>query len=126
LSLYKGRKDKKYRYSLEIVKDMLLTATVKVKKTRIMYQANLSYRLMEKYLNSLIDSGLLNYDEGSFYLITGKGKDFLQMYEDYLERCKKVDAEITGAQKDVLLLENMCLGNEVNSKRMSNRKNTFF
>jgi len=126
LSLYKGRKDKKYRYSLEIVKDMLLTATVKVKKTRIMYQANLSYRLMEKYLNSLIDSGLLNYDEGSFYLITGKGKDFLQMYDDYLERCKRVDEEISGAQKDVLLLEDMCLGSEVNSKRMSNRKNTFF
>jgi len=126
LSLYKGRKDKKYRYSLEIVKDMLLTATVKVRKTRIMYQANLSYRLMEKYLNSLIDSGLLEYDEGSFYLITSKGKDFLQMYDDYLERCKRVDEEISGAQKDVLLLEDMCLGSEVNSKRMSNRKNTFF
>jgi hypothetical protein len=47
------------------------------------------------------------------------------MYEDYLERCRKVDEEISGAQKDALLLEDMCLSNGMNSKRMSNMKYTF-
>jgi predicted transcriptional regulator len=105
---------------------MLLIATVKVRKTRIMYQANLSFRLMEKYLSSLLASELLECDDVSCYLITSKGKGFLQLYDDYLERCRKVDEEISGAQKDALLLEDMCLSSEVNSKRISNRKNTAF
>lgn len=32
--------DKRYRYSLDIVRNMLLVATMKVRKTRIMYQAS--------------------------------------------------------------------------------------
>jgi len=117
-----SHKVKKYRYSLEIVKDMLLTALVRVRKTRIMYQANLSYRLMEKYLNSLLDSGLLECDEGSFYLITGKGKDFLQMYDDYLERCKKINDDANGVLKHRLKLENMCSNSESDLRRVKNRK----
>jgi len=87
-----------------------------------MYQANLSYRLMEKYLNSLLDSGLLECNEGSFYLITGKGKDFLQMYDDYLERCKKINDDANGVLKHRLKLENMCSNSESDLKRVKNRK----
>jgi len=104
---------------------MLSAASVKTKKTRIMYQANLSYRQMEKYLNSLLESGLVECEDDSFYLITGKGKEFLQMYEDYLERCRRIGEEIKGARKDGLLLENMCFNNESNSKRMAGRKEVF-
>jgi len=115
-------KKSKNRRRLEIVRDMLSAASVKTKKTRIMYQANLSYRQMEKYLNSLLESGLVECEDDSFYLITGKGKEFLQMYEDYLERCRRIGEEIKVARKDSLLLENMCFNNESNSKRMAGRK----
>jgi len=115
-------KKSKNRRRLEIVRDMLSAASVKTKKTRIMYQANLSYRQMEKYLNSLLESGLVECDDDSFYLITWKGKEFLEMYEDYLERCRRIGEEIKGARKDGLLLENMCFNNESNSKRMAGRK----
>jgi len=110
------------RNRLEIVRDMLSAASVETKKTRIMYQANLSYRLMEKYLNSLLESGLMERNDGSSYLITWKGKNFLQMYEDYLERCRRIGEEVRAAHKDRLLLENMCFNNEMNSKRLASEK----
>ncbi len=46
--------------------------------------------------------------DDSFYMITWRGKEFLQMYNEYLERCKKIGEEIGGANKDKLQLENMC------------------
>jgi len=101
---------------------MLLIASVKVRKTRMMYQANLSYRQSEKYLKHLLDSGLMECHDDSCYLITKRGKDFLQMYADYLERNRRIDEEIRGAHKDRLLLENMCFNNERNSKLMASRK----
>jgi predicted transcriptional regulator len=116
------QKDKRYRYSLDIVRDMLLVATARVKKTRIMYQANLSYRHMEKYLRDLQDSGLIECDGSSCYLVTSKGKEFLQMYDEYLERQRRINEEISGASKDRLLLENMCFNNGCSSKQPLNKK----
>jgi len=117
-----GNRQNKHRGKLEIVVDMLSVAVEKAKKTRIMYQANLSYRLVEKYLGHLLNSGLLERDDDSFYKVTCRGKEFLQMYTNYLERCRRIGEEIDGAEKDVLLLENMCFNNEYNCKRMPNRK----
>ncbi len=100
---------------------MLSVASVKARKTRIMYQANLSYRLMEKYLKALLESDLIEYDD-SFYLITRKGKEFLQMYEDYLNRRRRIREEIERVRKERLLLENMCFNDKCNSKRISSNK----
>ena len=117
------RKNKnKNRRRLEIVRDMLSAASEKTKKTRILYQAHLNYRQLEKYLKSLLEKGLVECDDDSSYLITWRGKNFLQMYEDYLERCRRLGEEIKGARKDRLLLENMCFNNEANSKQMANEK----
>ena len=118
----RDRTDKKYRYSLEIVRDMLLIASVKVRKTRMMYQANLSYRQSEKYLKSLLESGLMECHDDSCYLITKRGKDFLQMYDDYVERSRRIGEEINEAHKDRLVLENMCFNNDCNSKRVASKK----
>jgi len=114
-------KNKKYRHNLEIVRDILLIASVKVKKTRIMYQANLSYTHMVKYLNSLLESGLIECDEDSCYFITKKGKEFLQKYNDYLERRKRIREEMKGADTDRLLLRNMCFNNEGNHRHITNK-----
>ena len=116
------KKKNKNRGRLEIVRDMLSAASEKNKKTRIMYQASLSYRLLEKYLRSLLESGLVECVDDSFYLITWKGKEFLQSYDDYLERCRRLGEEISGVRKDMLLLENICFNNESNSKQMAKEK----
>ena len=102
---------KKYRDKLEIVRDMLLAASVETRKTRIMYQANLSQQLLEKYLTSLLASELIQCNEGIHYLVTRKGKHFLQMYDDYLGRCQRISEDIEGAGKDRIRLEDMCFNN---------------
>lgn len=119
------KREKKNRHKLDIVRDMLSIASVKTRKTRIMYQANLSYRILEKYLNSLLENGLIECEE-AYYLITDRGKQFLQMYADYLEKSKRTVEEITLAHKNVemekLKLENMCFNNAFNSKHPVNTR----
>ena len=120
-----GNKGKKNRDSLEIVRDVLSVASEKTRNTRIMYQANLSYRIMEKYLNSLLEGDLLERVDDSFYVVTWRGKEFLQMYNDYVERCRRIGEEIGGVRKDRLLLENMCFNNNVarsNPKELASEK----
>jgi len=125
LNLEKKRNQNKHRSRLEIVVDMLSVALAKAKKTRIMYQSNLSYRLVDKYLESLLGSGLVECDDQSFYSVTERGKEFLQKYAGYLDRCRRIGEEIHGAQRDVLLLENMCFNSQCDSRRMTNRKEVF-
>ena len=117
-----GNKGKKNRDSLEIVRDVLSVASEKTRKTRIMYQANLSYRIMEKYLSSLLENGLVERVDDSYYVVTWRGKEFLQMYTDYLKRCRRIGEEIGGAHKDRLSLENICFNNEFSSKRIASKK----
>lgn len=107
-----GSGKNKNRGRLEIVKDVLSIAVARVRKTRIMYQANLSYRQLEKYLGVLLERGLVQCDGESCYTITWKGKEFLQIYTSYLERIRRIGDEVNGAQKDRLLLENMCFNND--------------
>jgi len=87
-----------------------------------MYQTNLSFQLIEKYLGSLVNGGLVECCDDSHYLITDRGKDFLQMYDDYLERCKRVDDDVNGVRKDRMHLENMCFNNGCNSKKLLNQR----
>lgn len=114
--------ENKNRTSLEIVRDMLSVATERSRKTRILYDAHLNHRLLEKYLKILLENGLLKPVDDSCYVVTGKGKDFLQNYEDYLERCKKIGEEIKDAHKEKLALKNMCFNNEQNSKQNAKEK----
>lgn len=104
--------ENKNRSSLEIVRDMLFVATERCRKTRILYDAHLNYRLLEKYLKILLENGLLKCVDGSCYLITKKGKEFLQDYDEYIERCKKIGEEIEGARKEKLALKNLCFNDK--------------
>jgi predicted transcriptional regulator len=108
LSLKDQKPANKNRSSLDIVREVLSITLVKVCKTRIMYGANLSFHQLEKYLSALIDSGLLVHDGDSGYLVTGMGIEFLQLYDDYLERSARLGAEVERNTKTRQHLENMC------------------
>ena len=110
------------RHSLDIVRDMLSVASVRVRKTRIMYQANLSFVQVEKYLHDLLARGLLNHDGDSFYLITEKGLEFLKLYNDYVERRRLLKEEEVRSTKDRQLLENMCSCRKSSGKEKASRK----
>jgi predicted transcriptional regulator len=95
----------KNRCSLDIVQAMLSIASVRSRKTKIMYGANLSFHQVEKYLGFLLSSGLLEHDVGSGYLITEVGREFLSLYEEYLEQSNVLRQEVERNNKDRLQLE---------------------
>ena len=110
------------RHTLDIVRDMLSAASVSVRKTRLMYQANLSFVQVEKYLHDLLEKGLLNHEGDSFYLVTRKGLEFLRLYDEYVKRCSVIMEQVDRSEKDRLFLERMCFCREPSGAGRLTRK----
>lgn len=108
MSLKDRKTPNKNRSSLDIVREVLCIALVKVCKTRIMYGANLSFLQLEKYLRMLLGNALLSFDGDSGYLTTSTGQEFLELYEGYLERSTRLKGEVERNAKDRLHLESIC------------------
>ena len=68
------------RSRLETLNAILTTSSKGVKKTHIMYRANLSHQQLEKFLEFLTSKGLLIKD-GDYYNTTGKGLVFIEEFE---------------------------------------------
>ncbi|MEM2914101.1 MAG: winged helix-turn-helix domain-containing protein [Candidatus Bathyarchaeia archaeon] len=79
-------KNKRNRSRLEIIAKILNVARDATRKTNIMYQANLSFRQTERYLNFLIEKGLLGLttdeDGNLIYETTQKGVLFLKNFSE--------------------------------------------
>ena len=105
------------RSSLDIVRDVLSVASVSARKTRIMYQANLSFVQLEKYLGDLLEKGLLGRDGDSYYLITKKGLEFLKLYDYYVEQLRLIREQENQRRQDRFSLENMFSSSKSNGVR---------
>ncbi len=90
---------RQYRSRVQIAANILEIAKAGSRKTRIMYLGNLSFALLQKYLEMLVHHGLLEVHGSSekSYLATEKGKQFL---EDYYELQKY--SEIASSKKRAL------------------------
>ena len=78
-----------YRDRLDIIADILNVANQDAKKTQIMYQANLSYKVLQRYLSEVIDAALIKFeDDVQRYKLTFKGHEYLDAYKEYA-RCSK-------------------------------------
>jgi len=97
----------KYRHRLEIIADILNVAGKGVRKTRIMYVANLSYSLLEKYLEETVDLGFI-YPSNHRYEVTEKGRTFLEKYNEFSSRYSKVDYELQKMLFEKEILEKLC------------------
>jgi len=97
----------KYRSKLNIIADILKAAENGSKKTRIMYLANLSYRLLEKYLVKVIKADLLRHN-GEVYELTEKGKIFLEKFRDYSKKVSRIRKEVEVIKFERQVLEQMC------------------
>lgn len=98
----------KYRDRLQIIADILVITSRRAKKTRIMYQANLSYKLLCKYLEEVIATGLVTCENGDSYVLTVKGKEFLDKHEKYSKRCKSLEEHLNHVNNERTVLEKMC------------------
>jgi predicted transcriptional regulator len=69
------------RNNLDISAEILNVATCGVKKTKLVYQANLNFKLIKKYLNSLMERGFIEESKGLYYT-TNEGIEFLDKYNE--------------------------------------------
>ena len=101
---------KGYRGRLEIVRDVLQVVDEAgdsgSKKTHIMYGANLSYKLLTRYLGEVLGAGLVCL-EGACYFITEKGREFLEVYEDYENKRREIHDHINSLNSGKQTLEKM-------------------
>jgi len=75
------------RTYLEIIASILDTCRYRTKRTRVMYQCNMSSKQLEGYLDVLLKANLLliENDSRSFlFRVSGKGKDFLKAYNNVM------------------------------------------
>jgi predicted transcriptional regulator len=106
-----------YRSKLDIIADMLHVAREGARKTEIMYQANLSYRLLMKYLLEIRRAYLVSFERRRrCYVLTSKGREFLETYKEYSRRNKYVEKRLNDVDGKRRMLEQMCRrgGNGVN------------
>jgi predicted transcriptional regulator len=92
---------KNNRGKIQIMGDVLALATSGIKKTHIMYRANLSYEQVHLYLGELISKRLISQDvsspDGIVYRTTEKGREFLLYYThlvEFLEEKEKQEPEV--------------------------------
>jgi predicted transcriptional regulator len=98
-----------YRRKLDIIADMLLVASGGAKKTQIMYQANLSYRLLTKYLEEVRKAYLISFERRQRrYVLTGKGQQFLEAYKEYSKRARYVEKHLNDVDVKRKMLEALC------------------
>jgi len=99
----------KYRDRLEIVMDMLsvIHDGEGAKKTRIMYMANLSWEVLVRYLNELLESGIVRYAASDCYVLTPKGERFLRKCTNYHKRSKTAKEQLNDVEGERTALEKM-------------------
>ena len=75
--------NEKRRNSLEIVAEILRIAERGARKTRVVYGANINFKLLEKYLDLLNKAGLIEQEscEKGVIQTSIKGEQFLEQYE---------------------------------------------
>jgi len=111
LDLDVGNSRKGYRNKLEIIRDILFVVKVSggngSKKTHIMYGANLSYKLLTRYVEGVLEAGLISYDGESYYKLTEKGKMFLECYDEYETKRRDLEKRINHINNGREILEKM-------------------
>jgi predicted transcriptional regulator len=85
------------------------------KKTHIMYQAYLSYKLLTQYLHDVIKADLVKCGDENCYLLTPKGEDFLAKFVEYTKSRNNIEEELSLIKGQKSILEEMCCNTNTNS-----------
>ena len=78
------------------------------KKTHIMYNAYLSYELLTRYLNDLVNANLIIYEEDNIYMLTSIGEQFLKKFAEYSKLDRDINEKVNHIKKQRLILEKLC------------------
>jgi predicted transcriptional regulator len=107
----------KHRSRLQILANILkvITNNKSAKKTQIMYQAYLSYKLLVQYINDVIEAGLVVCGEENCYKLTPKGEMFLARFSEYNKSRESITQKLNHVEDQKLMLEEMCPNTEVSN-----------
>jgi predicted transcriptional regulator len=98
-----------YRRRLDIIADILSVVTGSAKKTHIMYRANLSYAVLQKYLAEMTSASLISFeDENQCYVLGDKGRAFLDVYEEYSKTNQHLEEGLNAVRTKKSVLEKLC------------------
>jgi predicted transcriptional regulator len=98
-----------YRGKLDIIADILQVASQNAKKTQIMYQANLSYKVLKRYLREITEASLVSFETvDQCYVLTPKGQEFLEAYKDYTKSNKSIEKRLLDVDNKKKTLEDLC------------------
>lgn len=88
---------------MEIAAGILEIAKNGSRKTRIMYLGNLSFDLLQKYLDLLVNLGLLQMrnDKEKIYLATEKGRQFLEDFNELQKHSEVVESKRQSLEKSL-------------------------
>ena len=113
----------KYRSRLQIIADILSVVRGGARKTRVMYQANLSYKLLSRYLGEVLEAGLVRFGNDDCYELTQNGKEFLDRFNEYSERHRSVKERLNAVINEKVILENtFCNAKAVKANRLRSRR----
>jgi predicted transcriptional regulator len=96
---------------VQIVADLLTVVGSGNRKTRIMYQANLSFSLLTGYLDQALRAGLISElsENDGCYAVTSKGEEFLKKYSAFLSRNKGLGEQLQVMSKGKAMLQKHCV-----------------
>jgi predicted transcriptional regulator len=98
-----------YRGRLDIIADILNVVSGSAKKTQIMYQANLSYKVLQKYLAEVTGASLICFENGErCYILTDKGRAFLDAYEEYSKTNRHMEKRLNDVRTKKNVLIKLC------------------
>jgi predicted transcriptional regulator len=97
----------KNRDRLSIVAAILEAANSGASKTRIMFRANLSFNVLEKYLGVVLGAGFVRV-AGCRYVLTGSGREFLKRYRRFIERYVMAQQSLEALDCEREKLDLMC------------------
>ena len=74
-----------------------------------MYQANLSYKVLQRYLSEIVEASLVTFENANqLYLLTGKGHEYLDAYKEYARCSKSMEKRLNDFSTKRKILENLC------------------
>jgi len=99
-----------YRNRFDIIADILKVVRGNgAKKTQIMYGANLSYSVLTRYLNVVLNACLIRFESGKrCYVLTDRGKMFLERYREYSMRSRHLRRQLKNVHAERKVLEELC------------------
>jgi predicted transcriptional regulator len=98
-----------YRSRLDIIADILQVVSQNAKKTRIMYQANLNYKVLQRYLKNIAAASLIDFEATEqCYVLTPKGQDFLEAYKEYAKTNESIEKRLNDVNNKKKCLEELC------------------